>query len=243
MADAGERTEPGGDRLRSEAAGQAHCGGGHRVLAVVRARQPDLLDAQDRLLVPPQVTGALRQLRTGSGAEQHTPSAAAEILDRQRRRRDRHVVVALVDEHAQLGRDVVLVAGVPVEVVGAQVQQDRGLGRERQRVLELKRGRLTDHRDVRREASDQRRCRRPHVARDRDRPARLAVHVADPLGRGRLAVGSGHRDELVGQQPPSELKLPQNGQATLTCRLNRWRISRDARALDERPGAGGKVDA
>ena len=90
------------------------------------------------------------------------------------------------------------------------------------------------------ETADQRAGGRAHVARYGDRCTGLAVDVADPLGRGRLAVGSGHRDELVGQQPPGELELPQDGQATLTCRLNRWRISGNARALDERPGAGGK---
>ena len=69
------------------------------------------------------------------------------------------------------------------------------------------------------------------------------MDVADPLGRGRLAVGSGHRDELVGDEPPREFELTEHDGAAGPRRGDRGRVLGYAGALDERPGAGGKVDA
>ena len=222
-----------------DSARQADGGRGHRVVQVVLAGKRDLVDSEQRLLVPPQVTGALRQLGVRAGAERHPPGAPAEVLDAEVQRGDGDVVVALVGEHLQLCGDVVVEAGVAVEVVGREVEDHRGLGRE-ERVLELERRHLAHDRRVGRQPADQRRQRGADVACDRHRQRRLAVDVADPLGRRRLAVGAGHGDELVREQPPRELELPDHGQAVRSRRNHCGSVLGYAGALDERPGAGGK---
>ena len=154
-------------------------------------------------------------------------------------RRHRDVVVALVGEDAQLGRYVILVAGVAVEVIGREVEQRRGLGRERGGVLELKRRGLADDRRLGRQLSDQRGGRGPDVAGHGHRQPGLAVDVGDPLGRRRLAVGPGHADELVLEQAPGELELAQDGNATTSRDDDRRGSLGHSGALDERSGPAG----
>jgi hypothetical protein len=208
---------------------------------VVRARQRDLVDSDQWLAVPPQVPRAIRQLQRVAvpGAEQNPPRTAAEIVDPEVGRRHREIVVALVGEDLQLRGDVILVGRVAIAVVRGEVQQRCRLGRERDRVLKLERRGFADDRRLRRDRARERRRRRADVADDRDRQRRGAVHVADPLGRRRFAVGAGHRDELVRDQPPGELELPDDGYATGSRRHDRGRVLGYAGALDERPGAGG----
>ena len=81
------------------------------------------------------------------------------------------------------------------------------VGRELDRVLELEARALADDGGVGVELADQRRQRRADVAGHRDRQLGRAVDRAEQLGRGRLAVRAGHRDEAVRQQPPGQLEL------------------------------------
>jgi hypothetical protein len=90
---------------------------------------------------------------------------------------------------------------------------------------------------------DQRRDGRADVAGHGDGRRRLAVHVSDPLGRRRLAVRPGHRDELVVEEPPGQLQLAEHGQPTASRRDGSGSVLRYAGTLDERPGAGGKYVA
>ena len=145
-------------------------------------------------------------------------------------RRDGDVVVALVGEDAQLGRAVGLEGPVAVEVVGRQVEQHGALGRELDGVLELEGGDLADHGRRRAQPADERAQRRADVAGDRHRPPGLAVDVADELGRRRLAVGPGDRDELVGDQPPGELDLAQDREPALARGGDDRRLRGHARA-------------
>ena len=151
-------------------------------------------------------------------AEADAPRAAAEVLDLEAERRDRDGLVGLAGEDLELGLRVGLEGPVAVEVVGREVDQHRRLGRERLRVLELEGRDLADDGRVRGEAARERRQRRADVPRDRDRQPGLAVDVADQLGRGRLAVGPGDGDELVREQAPAHLDLPEHGDAALAGR-------------------------
>src|SRR5579871_1940346 len=65
------------------------------------------------------------------------------------------------------------------------------------------------------------------------------MDMADPLGCRGLAVGSRHRDELVGEQAPGQLELAEDGDAAAAGRLHDRRVLGNSGALDERPGAGG----
>ncbi len=198
-----------------EAARQADRRGRHRVAAVVQPAQADLLDPEQRLVGPPQLPGAVGELGLRAVAEAHAPRAAAEVLDPEPERGDRDVVVALVGEDAQLGLRVGLEGAVAVDVVGREVEQHGALGSELDGVLELEGGDLADHGRVGCQVADERAQGGADVAGDRHRPPGLAVDVADELGRRRLAVGPGHGDELVGDQPPRELDLAQHRQAAL----------------------------
>ena len=189
--------------------------------------------AMQRLAVPPQLAGAVVQ--RAAGAERHAPGAPAEVLDGQPDRRDRDVVVALAREDLQLRGEVVLERAVAVEVIGLDVEQDRPLGGELQRVLELKRARLADDDRRGREAAGQRAERRADVAGDRHRHVRRAVDVAEQLDGRRLAVRPGHGDELVGQQAPAELELAEDRHGALPRRGDHRRLARHARRLDDRP--------
>ncbi len=117
-------------------------------------------------------------------------------------------------EDPQLGRDVVLEGPVAVEVVRGQVEQDRGLRARRRSCPRAGTRRPRRRRCVSAgKRADERGGGGADVARHRHRQSGLAVDVADPLGRRRLAVGAGHRDELVGEQTPGELELAEHGQA------------------------------
>ena len=147
MREAAERAQAGADGVGVHAAREADGGGRHRVLDVVGAAQAELRDGQQRLLVPPQLPGAVGELGARAGAEADAPRAAAEVLDPEPERRDRDGLVRLAGEDLELGGAVGLEGAVAVEVVLGEVEQHRRLGRERLGVLELERGRLGD--DVR----------------------------------------------------------------------------------------------
>ena len=119
-------------------------------------------------------------------------------------------------------------------MVGPDVEQDRAIGRERERVLELKRARLADDGRVRAEPACERRQRGADVAGDRHREPGLAVDVAEQLDGRRLAVRAGDRDELVGQQAPAELELAQHGDPALARRRDHRRLAWDAGRLHDR---------
>jgi len=187
----------------------------------------------ERLVVPPQVAGAIVEL--AAGAERDAPRAAAEVLDAEAGRRDGDVVVALMGEDPQLRREVVLECAMAVEVVGLHVEQHRSLGREVQRVLELEGARLADDHRLRRQRPGEAAHRGADVPGDRDRPARLAVDVAEQLDRRRLAVRARDGDELVGQQAPAQLELAEDRDAALAGGRDDRRLARHAGRLHDRP--------
>jgi hypothetical protein len=59
------------------------------------------------------------------------------------------------------------------------------------------------------------------------------VDVAEQLGGRRLAVRAGHRDELVGQQPPAELELAEHRHAARPRPRDDGRLARHAGRLDD----------
>ena len=250
VLEAAEGAQAGADGVGVHPARERHRRGGHRVLHVVVAAQAELGDRQQRLLVPPQLAGAVRELGARAGAEADAAGAAAEVLDAEAERRDRDRLVGLAGEDLELGRAVGVEGAVAVQVVLGEVEQDGGLGREGQRVLELERGRLGDDRRPGRERARQRGQRRADVAGHLHGQARLAVQVADQLdGRG-LAVGAGDGDELVlAEQPPPGLVLAEHGDPALAGGRDHRRLLRHAGALDQAAGAlellqavGGRVD-
>ena len=83
----------------------------------MRAAQPDRVDRDQRLLVPPQQPGAVGELGARLRAEADAARAAAEVLDAEALRRDRDRVVGLAGEDPQLRRAVGLERAVAVEVV------------------------------------------------------------------------------------------------------------------------------
>ena len=234
VLDPGERAKALADGVGVDAAGQADGRGGHRVEPVVGAAQADLVVGEQRLVDPPQAPGAVGQLGLGAGPEADAARAAAEVLDAEAERRDGDVVVALVGEHAQLGRAVGLEGAVAVEVVGSDVEQHGALGREGRGVLELERGDLADDDGLGGERVDERAERRADVAGHGHGQARLAVDVADELGRRRLAVRSRDGDELVGHQAPGELDLAEHGDPALAGQGDDRRLGRHAGRLDDR---------
>ena len=137
-------------------------------------RSAELLDAEQRLVGPPQLPGAVGELGLRPVAEAHAPRAAAEVLDPEPERRDRDVVVALVGEDPQLGR-----RGRPRSVPwrsrwsGARLSSTARLGRERERCPRAGRRTPRRRRSRRRVSSPtSERQRRADVAGDRDRHAR-----------------------------------------------------------------------
>ena len=150
----------------------------------------------------------------------------------------------LAGEDLELGGLVGVERAVAVEVVLGEVEQDAGVGREAQRVLELERRRLQDHdRRLGQAGADQRGQRRPDVPDHHRGQIRGAVEVADQLDRRRLPVRAGHRDRLVGHQPPAELELPEHADPRLAGGDDHRRLLRHARALDQRLDAGEQLDA
>ena len=240
VRDAGEAAQPLAHRLAVEPHRERRGGGGHRVGDVVLAEEAELLDRQQRLAVVEDRPLGQRDLAVGrrAGAEGEPPGAAAEVGAGQRRVVgvvDGDVVVALVGEDPQLRRQVGLEVVVAVEVVGGEVEEDRALGREEARVLELEAGGLADHRRVRLDLPGQLRERRADVAGDRDRLTGAAVDVPEQLDRGRLAVRPGHRDEPVRQRPPGQLELPHHVDPPLQSGGDHRRLPGNARALDDSP--------
>ncbi len=124
-------------------------------------------------------------------------------------------------------------------MVRGDVEQHRRLGRELVRVLELERGDLADDDRPRveragpvgrraREAAE----RKADVAGDHDGKPGRAVDRAEQLDRGRLPVGPGDGDELLGQQPPGELQLADHDRAARPRGGNDRRLARHPGALD-----------
>src|SRR4051812_26999536 len=140
VLDAGERAQRGPDGVWLDPARQRDRRGCRGVGAVVGAAQPDLVVGDQRLVVPPQLAGAVVELTAGPEAD--APRAAPEVLPPQAPGRDRDVVVALPGEGLELGGQVGVERAVAIEVVGRDVQEHRALGRERDGVLELERRQL-----------------------------------------------------------------------------------------------------
>ncbi len=105
-AHARERAQPRAHRVGLDPARQADGGRGHRVLHVVRARQAQLVDRQQRAAPPTTARPALSDSAAPGPSPKHTRRAQpAEVLDRlEPERRDRDVVVALAREDLELRR-------------------------------------------------------------------------------------------------------------------------------------------
>ncbi len=231
-----ERPQRGTHGVGVHAPRERRGGRRHRVLAVVRPAQRQLVDAQQRLVVPPQLPGAVGELRARARAEADPPRAAPEVLDAEPGRGDRDVVVALIGEDPELRGPVGLECPMAIEVVGLEVEQDGALGGEQDRVLELE-GRDLAHDDgLGRERVDVGAERRPDVPGDGHRPPGLAVDVADQLGRRRLAVRARHGDELVRDEAPGELDLPEDRDPARAGLGEHRRLGRDAGRLHDGPG-------
>ena len=152
-------------------------------------------------------------------------------------RRERDVLGTLTREGLELGVAVGLQRAVAVEVVGLEVQQDRRLGRERQRVLELEGGRLADddgavqvlagQRRVRRS----RRCRRPGPAprpRGGSAPSSSTVVVLPFVPVTAIDLGV--------DEPPGELELAHDRASRAAAPRRRPAPARARRGLHERRG-------
>ena len=222
MRDARKARDSCGDRLALDPH-RERCGGGEaRVLAVVRADHPGALRLEAEVEAGEvHLAGVSRKLERGNHG--------VRAVD------DRCVAFALARKDAKLGGQVVLERTVAVEVVRRGVQEHRALGRKRRGVLELKARRLADHRGAGIEVVGQRGKRRADVPGDSNGLARGAPDVAGKLGHRRLAVGAGHRDEPVGDQPPCELELADDRDAEGEGAADRLRLARNPGALDDAP--------
>ena len=215
VLDAGERREA---RARIDAAGQRDRGGRGGVGEVVRPAQPDL----DPL--------PLVHERAVADLQRRHPAGRAGHVDR----RERDVLGTLTREGLELGVAVGLQRAVAVEVVGLEVQQDRRLGRERQRVLELEGGRLADDGRAVQVLAGQRRVGGPDVADDPDRLPGRPVDRAEQLDGRRLAVRARHRDRLGVDEPPRELELAHDRDAPPPRLGDHRRLRGDAGGLHDR---------
>jgi hypothetical protein len=166
--------------------------------------------------------------------EDHAPGGAGHL---DARRQDRDLPLGLAGEGQALGVVVGHDGTVPVEVVGTEAGEDRDVGGEGERVVQLEGGALADDDLGRPGAAGQRGQRSPDVPRDGHVAARPAQDVPEPLGDGGLPVRAGHRHERRVQQPPAELHLAEHGQPPLARGGDHGRPRRHPGGLDDRRGA------
>ncbi len=239
VGDAAEAAQAGRHGVGLEAAREAGRRRGHRVLEVVRARQRELRHTQQLAAVPAQPAVAEPQAGGGAVPEAQLAGATADghvqVVGK-----DGDILGALAREDPQLGRLVGLEAAVSIEMIRGHVEEHGDLGGERDGVLQLEGRGLADHRRVRLQLADEPGERRADVPGDGDGGAGSTVDVADPLGRGRLAVRSGHGDEGVVEEPPRQLELADDRDAVAACGQHTRSAGGNARALDERLDSGGK---
>jgi hypothetical protein len=203
----------------------------------VRAAQADVVDGDQPVALPGDVAGVQAHVggRRAAEAQPPRPAGRAEPVGQ-----DRELVGGLPREEVELGLAVGGERSVAVQVVGREVQQGAGLGREGDRVLELERGGLgDDHRVGRHVQAGQRGA---DVAGDGRGDARLAMDVPEQLDRRRLAVRAGHGDERVGQQAPGQLELAHDLDPALASGRDHRGLLRDARRLDHGRDAVEQVD-
>jgi hypothetical protein len=198
--------------------------------------QQRLVGREDDAVAHAELAVGIRRVRFG-GAETDQAGAATEVASAQLRGLavvDGEVVVPLVGEDPELGRQVVLEGPVTVQVVRRQVDEDAALRPEVRGVLELEARRLADDRGVRVDRTGQGRERRTDVAGDGDRETGGPVQVPDQLGRRGLAVRAGDRAEGVRDQSPCELELAGDLEAALAGGANDGSVLGHAGALDQR---------
>ena len=115
-----------------------------------------------------------------------------------------------------------------------EVQQNRGVGREGERVLELEGGCLADDRRAAcRRFEQERRERAPDVPGDLDGQTGGAVDRSDQLDRRRLAIRAGDGDRLIREQSPGELQLAEHRHVACQRGRDHRGLARDARTLDD----------
>jgi hypothetical protein len=120
---------------------------------------------------------------------------------------DRPVVGALVGPDAGLGLGVGGQVGMPVEVVGGEVEPGPGVQAEGPGETELEAGQLDHHRLGRVAVQDGVDQGQADVAGGHGRAARGGQHGRGQLGGGGLAVGPGHPDQRHGRDPGRQLDL------------------------------------
>ena len=244
VRDAGEAREPRADGVGGHPAGERHGRRRHRVEAVVGPAQPDLLERDQALRVPPQ-----RALAGGEPGRRTGPEPDALGLPRQpagrellRRHGDR--AGRLAGEDLELGGAVGVERPVAVEMVLGEVEQHAGVGREALGVLELERGRLADDR------------RRPPAARvpasvesavptlPTTSAARPAVRCRWPISSTVVVLPFEPVTAIISfgtsRQPISS--SPTTGKPGLARRDHDRRLRRHAGALDHRAGGREQLD-
>ena len=106
VGDAGEGAQAGAHRVGVDAAREQDRGGGHRVEPVVRSAQAQLVDGEQRPLVPPELPGPVGELGVPPAL------AAAEPV------RERCTRVYLIGEAADALAADIAPTGVPLERAG-----------------------------------------------------------------------------------------------------------------------------
>ena len=164
-----------------------------------------------------------------AGGERHRGAGGVGDVGRHHRvvgAVDRPVVGALVGPDLGLGLGVGGQAGVPVEVVGGEVEPGAGLEVQGPGEAELEAGQLDHHRVGRVAVEHGVDQRQPDVAGGHRLDPRGGQHGRGQLGGGGLAVGAGHPDQRHGRDPGRQLDLAPDGHPG------------GKGALDERVGLG-----
>ena len=126
----------------------------------------------------------------------------------------RDVARALPGNDVALRRDVVLTRAVMVQVIFADVRDDRDMRTARER-LELERGELEHDDVVLRDRVELLDDRASDVAPDDHAPATAREDLTDQRGRGGLSFGARHADDRRRAQPEEQTDLGQHGDLPL----------------------------
>jgi hypothetical protein len=223
---------------------QRQAGRGQRVGEVVAAGQAQRGGVPQPALHP----GDARQGDAGlhpetarldvAGRERHPPAGRGGGVGRDHRvvgRVQRPVVIALVGPDARLGGRVRVQVGMPVEVVGREVEPGAGGQPEAVGETQLEAGQL-DHDRLGRRGGQHSVDQRPaDVAGGHGAQAAGVQHGRGQLGGGGLAVGAGDPDQRHAGQAGAELDLAPDRHARaerrLCQRMALWQARRDQQEL------------
>jgi hypothetical protein len=148
------------------------------------------------------------------------------------------VRLGLVLEDPPLGRGVFLEAGVPIQVVGGEIEQDRHPWVERVDALELKAAGFDEVNRARGRGLDLAAQRVPDVAADQHLEPAGGEHPAGQRGGGGLALGAGDGHDPPGQPSRRELELADDRRPGSSRRLDDRLPRRDAWTHHDQIGTG-----